>query len=58
LDWALFAISTGKSEFNDDLYLTPNKQDHQKQYLAAIASTYILLHTLYVAALECPAMFS
>jgi hypothetical protein len=46
LDRALFAISTGKSKFNDELYLTHDKQDHQKQYLAAITLTKILLRTL------------
>jgi hypothetical protein len=46
LDRGLFAVSTDKSEFNDELYLTPDKQDHPKQYLAAIASTDILLRTL------------
>ena len=46
LDRALLAISTGNSSFNDDLFLTPNKQDHQKQYLSAITSTDILLRTL------------
>jgi hypothetical protein len=46
LDRALFAVLTSKSELNDELYLTPNKQDHQKQYLAAITLTDILLHTL------------
>jgi hypothetical protein len=46
LDRALFAVSTGKSEFNDELYLTPDNQDHQKQYLAAITSSDILLRTL------------
>jgi hypothetical protein len=30
-----------------ELYLTLDKQDHQKQYLAAITSTNILLPTLH-----------
>jgi hypothetical protein len=46
LDRALLALSTGNSGFNDDLFLTPDKQDHQKQYLAAVTSTNILLRTL------------
>ncbi len=46
LDRALFAVLTSKSEFNDELYLMPDKQDHQKQYLAAITLSDILLHTL------------
>ena len=46
LDRALLALSTGDSCFNDDLFLTPDKQDHQKQYLGAVTSTDILLHTL------------
>ncbi len=46
LDRALLALSTGNSGFNDDLFLTLDKQDHQKQYLTAVTSTDILLRTL------------
>ena len=46
LDRALLALSTGNSGFKDNLFLTPDKQDHQKQYLAAVTSTDILLRTL------------
>lgn len=46
LDRALFAMGTGRNEFNSDEYLCEDQQDYQKQYLAAISSTDILLRNL------------
>lgn len=46
LDRALFALSTGNFKFNKSNCLTKqSKLDHQKQYLAAVISSDILLCT-------------
>ena len=53
LDRALFALSTSNFGFVKSKYLAKGNQDHQKQYLAAIISSDILLR----AARKSPGIF-
>lgn len=46
IDVALLAMSTGKATIDESLYLTADRQDHQKHFLAALTSSNILLHNI------------
>jgi hypothetical protein len=46
LDIALFAMSTGKSTIEEEKYLSANCPSHQRQYLAAMTSSDVLLRNL------------
>ncbi len=46
LDMALLALATGRNTINKSLYLSKERHDHQKFYLATIVSSDILLRCL------------
>ena len=46
IDAALFSLGTGIVEFDRELYLQPGNQDHQRQYLAAIVASDVLLRNI------------
>jgi hypothetical protein len=46
IDRAMHALSTGEYEFNAELYLQKDNQDHQRFYLSAIVASEVLLRNL------------
>lgn len=46
IDRAMFAMGSGEIEFNPELYLSTDHQDHQRFYLAALVASDVLLRNL------------
>ena len=46
IDAALYSLSTGNVEFDDRLFLSRDNQDYQRQFLAAIIVSDIILRNI------------